>query len=136
MKSITNRLFLFAATAVFFGTTAFGQNPMKANIPFSFSVSGGASAAGNYVIDMDAHNDGKVVRLYNVDTHQSTVAITFSAGGGPLEQSNPRLVFRCGDEGCALSEVWTPNGGYALVHTKIRPHEYLASIPLTIHQGN
>jgi hypothetical protein len=136
MKSITNRLFLFAATAVFFGTTAFGQTTL-ANVPFAFSVPGGASiAAGNYVINLDAHYGGKVVRLYNADTHQAAVAITFSAGGGPAEQSNPRLVFRCGDEGCALSEVWTANAGYALTPVKIRTHEYLASIPLTIHQGN
>ena len=137
MKNITNRFFLFAATAVFFGTTAFGQTPMKAGIPFAFNIPGGASeAAGNYVINLDTHSNGKVLRLYNVDTHHGALAITFSAGGGPREQRDPRLVFRCGNEGCALSEVWTANGGYALVHAKIRPHEYVASIPLAIHQGN
>jgi len=93
-------------------------------------------AAGNYVINLDDHNGGKVLRLYNVDTHEAAVAITFSAGGGPAEQRIPRLVFRCREEGCALSEVWTLNGGYAVQQGKIRPHEYLASIPLTIHQGN
>jgi hypothetical protein len=135
MKSITNRLFLFAATAVFFGTTAFGQTT-KAGVPFAFSIPGGTVAAGNYVINLDDHNGGKVLRLYNVDTHEAAVAITFSAGGGPAEQRIPRLVFRCREEGCALSEVWTLNGGYAVQQGKIRPHEYLASIPLTIHQGN
>jgi hypothetical protein len=137
MKSITNRFFLFAATAVFFGTTAFGQTTMKADVPFAFSIPGGAGAsAGNYVINLDSNGGTKVLRLYNVDTHHSAVAITFGAGGGPGDQVEPRLVFRCGDEGCALSEIWTLNGGYAVAHGKIRPHEYLASIPLTIHQGN
>jgi len=137
MKSITNRFFLFAATAVFFGTTAFGQTTIKADVPFAFSIPGGAGeAAGNYVINLDSHYGGKVVRLYNADTRHAAVAITFSAGGGPAEQRNPRLVFRCGNAGCALSEVWTVNGGYAVVQGKIRPHEYLASIPLTINQGN
>lgn len=136
MKSITNRFFLFAASAVFFGTTAFGQTT-KADVPFAFSIPGGAGeAAGNYVINLDTHSGGKVLRLYNADTHHAAVAITFSAGGGPMQKVEPRLVFRCGDEGCVLSEVWTLNGGYALAHGKIRPHEYLASIPLTIHQGN
>jgi hypothetical protein len=136
MKSITNRFFLFAATAVFFGTTAFGQNPMKASVPFSFSVRGGAVAAGDYVVNVDSHYGSKVVRLYNADTHQAAVALTFGAGGGPAEHIQPRLVFRCGDEGCALSEVWTANGGYALPQGKIRAHQYLASIPLTVNQGN
>jgi hypothetical protein len=137
MKSLTNRFFLFAASAVFFGTTAFGQTTMKADVPFAFSIPGGAGeAAGNYVINLDTHNTGKVLRLYNFDTHHGTLAITYSAGGGPRQNVEPRLVFRCGDEGCALSEVWTANGGYALAHGKIRPHQYLASIPLTIQQGN
>jgi hypothetical protein len=135
MKSITNRFFLIAATAVFFGTTAFGQTA-KAVVPFAFSIPGGDVAPGNYVINLDTHNGGKVVRLYNADTHQGALAITFKAGGGPAEQGEPRLVFRCGGEGCALSEVWTPNGGYAIAHAKIRPHQYLASIPLAINQGN
>jgi hypothetical protein len=120
---------------VFFGTTAFGQTT-EAVVPFAFSIPGGVVAAGNYVINVDAHTDGKMLRLYNVDTHQGALAITFSAGGGPAEQIQPRLVFRCGNEGCALSEVWTANAGYRLAHSTIRPHEYLASIPLTIHQGN
>jgi hypothetical protein len=136
MKSITNRLFLFAATAVFFGTTAFGQNPMKASIPFAFSIQGGAAAAGDYVINLDTQSSGKVVRLYNVDTHHAAVTLTVAAGGGIAEHIQPRLVFRCGDEGCALSEVWTANGGYALPQRKIRAHEYLASIPLTVNHGN
>jgi hypothetical protein len=137
MKSITNRFFLFAASAVFFGTTAFGQIAMTADVPFAFQIRGGASeAAGNYVINMDTHSGGKVLRLYNADTHHSAVALTFSTGGGPLEKVEPRLVFRCNDAGCVLSEVWTLDGGYALQQGKIRPHEYLASIPLTSNQGN
>jgi hypothetical protein len=135
MKSITNRLFLFAATAVFCGTTAFGQTA-KADVPFAFSIPGGTVAPGNYVVNLDTRNGGKVLRLYNADTHQGAVAITFKAGGGPAEQRESRLVFRCGDAGCALSEIWTANGGYAIAPVKVRQHEYLASIPLTIHQGN
>jgi hypothetical protein len=137
MTSLTNRFFLFAASAVFFGTTAFGQTTMKADVPFAFHIRGGASeAAGNYVIHLDTQSGGKVVRLYNADTYHSAVAITYRAGGGPLEKVDPRLVFRCNEDGCALSEVWTLNGGYALAHGKTRAHEYLASIPLTINQGN
>ncbi len=137
MKSLTNRFFLFASTALFLGTTAFGQTTMKADVPFAFNIPGGAGeASGNYVINVDANGGTKVLRLYNVDTHHSTLAITFAAGGGPGEKVDPRLVFRCGNEGCALSEIWTLNGGYTVAHGRVKAHEYLASIPLIIHQGN
>ncbi len=137
MKSLTTSFFLFTATALFLGTTAFGQTTMKADVPFAFNIPGGAGeAAGNYVINLDNQSGGKVLRFYNTDTHHAAVAITFGAGGGPMEKVDPRLVFRCGNEGCALSEVWTLNGGYAVAHGKVRHHEYLASIPLTIHQGS
>jgi hypothetical protein len=134
MKSITNRIFLFAASALFLGTTAFGQT-LKATVPFSFSVPLGGVAAGNYTINLDG-NSSKTVRLYNVDTKQAVVAITQRAGGGPADPNYPHLIFRCGEEGCALSEIWTPNGGYAVPQGKIHAHQYLASVPLTVHQGN
>jgi hypothetical protein len=136
MKSITNRLFLFAATALFLGTTAYGQTPMKADVPFAFRIPGGIVAAGNYVVNLDTLGGSKVLRLYNEDTHKSAVAIPYAAGGGPQDNNSPRLVFLCSEAGCDLSEVWTPNGGYAVQKGRAHAGEYLASIPLTIQRGN
>jgi hypothetical protein len=136
MKSITSRFFLFAATTLFLGTTAFGQTTMKGDVPFSFNLSGGALKAGNYIINVDANGSGKVVRLYNVDTHEAVASITYKAGGGPADDNSPRLIFRCNHAGCALSEIWTPYGGYAVPKRRARAGEYLASIPLTFHQGS
>ncbi len=136
MKSITNRLFLFAATALFLGTTAYGQTTMKADVPFAFRIPGSVAPAGNYVVNLDTLGGSKVIRLYNVDTHKSAFAIPYAAGGGPLDNNSPRLVFRCSEAGCNLSQVWTPNGGYAVPKGHARAGEYLASIPLTIQQGN
>ena len=65
MKSITNRLFVFAATAVFLGTTAFGQTTMRADVPFAFHVPGGGVDAGNYLIHLDNGGIGKIVTVYN-----------------------------------------------------------------------
>jgi hypothetical protein len=36
MKSIANRLFVVAAAALSLGTAAYGQSPLKANVPFAF----------------------------------------------------------------------------------------------------
>ena len=46
MKSIANRLFLFAAAALSLGTAAYGQNILKADIPFAFRGPGGAPSGG------------------------------------------------------------------------------------------
>jgi hypothetical protein len=132
MKSITNRLFVFAATAVFFGATAFGQTTLRADVPFAFHVTGGGVDAGNYVIQLQ----NGVVSVHNNDSHRSALALTFQLPAKPGEAIQPRLVFRCGDTGCVLSEVWTLDGGYGIPQAKPGAHEYLASIPLTVQKGN
>jgi|HubBroStandDraft_6_1064221.scaffolds.fasta_scaffold383093_2 hypothetical protein len=136
MKTITNRLFAFAATAVFLGATAFGQTTMRADVPFAFHITGGGVDAGRYDIRLENGGIGKIVTVYNNDSHRSALAVTFRLNAKPGEAIRPRLVFRCGDTGCALSEVWTVDGGYGLPQVKPGAHEYLASIPLTAHQGN
>lgn len=136
MKSITNRLFVFAATAAFLGTTAFGQTTMRADVPFAFHVPGGGVDAGNYLIHLDNGGIGKIVTVYNHASHRSALAVTFQLSAKPGEAIQPRLVFRCGDAGCALTEVWTADGGYGIPQGKPNAHEYLASIPLKVQQGN
>jgi hypothetical protein len=136
MKSITNRLFGFAATAVFLGTTAFGQTTMHANVPFAFHVTGGGVDAGHYDIRLANGGSGKVVTVYNNDSHRAALAVTIQLTAKPGEAIRPRLVFHCGDTGCALSEVWTADGGYGLRRVRPGAHEYLSSIPLTVQHGN
>ena len=136
MKSITNRLFVFAATAVFFGATAFGQTTLRADVPFAFHVTGGGVDAGNYVIHLENGVTGKLVNVYNNDSHRSALAVAFQLFVKPGEAIQPRLVFRCGDTGCALSEIWTLDAGYGVPQGKPGAHEYLASIPLSVQHGN
>lgn len=141
MKRFTNQLFAFAATAVFVGTTlgqttAFGQTTLRADVPFAFRISGGGVDAGNYLIQLENGGTGKVVTVYNRASHHAALAVTFQLAAKPGEAIRPRLIFRCADTGCALSEVWTPDGGYGVTQGKPRPHEYLASIPLKVQQGN
>ena len=136
MKTITNRLFVFAATAVFLGTSAFGQTALRADVPFAFHVPGGGVDAGHYNIRLENGGIGKIVTVYNNGSHHSALAVTFPLYAKSGEPIQPRLVFRCADTGCALSEVWTGGGGYGVTQAKPRAHEYLASIPLTVQKGN
>src|ERR1700693_5066439 len=136
MKNITNRLSLIAATALFLGTAAYGQttSTMKADVPFGFAIPGGGATAGNYIVHLGNNGGGTVVSFYNVDTHKAVLAVTTNMPNGPGHET-PRLVFRCGAIGCALSEIWTGDAGFKVPIGRARNYEYLASIPITIQQG-
>ena len=136
MKNTVNRLGLMAVITIFLGTAAYAQE-LRAGVPFGFRVPGGGITAGNYVVHLDNSAAGKVVHFYNVDTHKSVLAIASSVNGRPVSDIQPRLVFRCADDaGCALSEIWTTEGGYTVPISKAQKYEYVASIPLTVQQGN
>lgn len=130
MKSIVNHLFLYAAAALSLGTVAYGQNIVKTEVPFAFQIPGVVSPAGNYTVRVDGVSSAKTVRLVNRDTGRSVMAMSQSLTRYSNTQIAPRLVFKCGETGCALSEVWTPAGGYSLPVSYVRGPQYTASIPL------
>lgn len=136
MKNIVNRFLLVAATAAFLATAAYGQE-LKAGVPFGFRIPGGGVTAGNYLIHLDSSGSGKVVHFYNVDTHKSVLAVSTSLANNSTYEIQPRLVFHCSEEtGCALSEVWTPDGGWAVPIARAHKYEYVATIPLATQPGN
>jgi hypothetical protein len=134
MKSIANRLFLFAAAALSLGTVAYGQTTLKADVPFAFRMPGGPTAAGHYTVQLQSSGSGKIVVINNRQTRRSALSISNRLGGN-AKAIAPRLVFRCAESGCQLSEVWTPDGGYSLPVSHVHDPEYTASIPLTMFQN-
>jgi hypothetical protein len=132
MKSIANRLFLFAAAALSLGTVAYGQNTLSADVPFAFRMAGGPTAAGHYTVYLDSTASGKIVRINNQQAHRSALSLANRLDSYSNKAIAPRLVFRCAKAGCQLSEVWTPDGGYRLPVGRVHyDPEYTASIPLT-----
>jgi hypothetical protein len=131
MKSITNRLFLFAAAALSLGTVAYGQTTLKADVPFAFGINGGAAAsAGHYTVRLENNGGGPIAQIRESVTGRGAVSL-----GIPLESKagsviTPHLVFRCAESGCQLSEIWTLRGGVKIPVKHVRESEYLASIPL------
>src|ERR1700747_1837528 len=75
MKSIANRLFLFSAAALSLGTVAYGQTTLIADVPFGFQMPGGATAAGQYTVQMDSTGSGKIVHINNRQTRRSALSI-------------------------------------------------------------
>jgi hypothetical protein len=133
MKSLANRFFLFAATTLFLGTAAYGQT-LKADVPFAFRIPGGVAPAGSYEVKLD--NAGRIFFLRNAETHRSMMSLGFSLNNNPVAPVAPRMVFRCGDAGCQLSEIWSSNAGYGIHTRREKAHEYVSSIPITVVQGD
>jgi hypothetical protein len=141
MKSFTNRLVVFAASAVVLATMAYGQT-MKAEIPFAFRTANASLPAGNYIIDRvsGAGVAASVLRLYNTDSHRSVIAVS-----GPLDAyrgtaEKPGMVFACGGQGCILRAIKTSNGLYSYPASgkSVRDREAVSMIevPLTTRNGD
>ena len=135
MKSIANRLFLFSAAALSLGTVAYGQTTLKADVPFAFRMPGGVTAAGQYTVQLNSTGSGQVVRINNRQTRRSALSITNRVDTYANKAFAPRLVFRCAEAGCQLSEIWTPEGGYRLPVSHVHEPEYTASIALSVLQN-
>jgi hypothetical protein len=131
MKSIANRLFLFAAAALSLGTAAYGQNILTANVPFAFGVRGEAAAsAGHYTVRLENNGGAPIAQIRDSVTGRGVVSIATRLEGKPGADIAPHLVFRCTEAGCQLSEIWTRTGGFGIPVKHVRESGYLASIPL------
>jgi len=130
MKSIANRLFLFAAAALSLGTAAYGQNILRADIPFAFRDAGGAASAGHYTVRVENNGSGYLAQIQDRATGRGLISLTNRLDNKAGAAIAPRLVFRCTEAGCQLSEIWTRDGGFSVPVKHVRDPEYVASIPL------
>ena len=130
MKSITNRLFLFAAAALSLGTVAYGQNTLNADVPFAFRGPGGAVSAGHYTVQLENNGSGYLAQIRNRATGHGVISITNRLDSKAGAAIAPRLVFKCTETSCQLSEIWTRDGGFSVPVKHVRDREYEASIPL------
>ena len=136
MKTLANRLVVFAASAVVLGTMAYGQTNMKAEIPFAFRTANATLRAGTYQIkDVSSGGAANTMTLWNTASHRGVYVMS-----SPLDidrPSRPSLVFLCGSQGCSLSEIRTSRGTlvYSAPHKAARDKEAVAvvSIPLTLN---
>jgi hypothetical protein len=138
MKSFTNRLATFAASAVVLGTMAYGQTTMKAEIPFAFHTANATLPAGNYAVDR-LTTATNTMRLYNTQTRRSVFV-----GSLPVDWystvAKPVLVFACAEQRCTLREIKTSNGTYSYPAAHKQAHDRDAvstiEIGLTVKNGD
>jgi hypothetical protein len=131
MKSLTNRLVMFAASAVLFGTMAYGQTPMNAAIPFAFRTANATLPAGNYTVNRVTT---ATMQLYNKDSGRGVFVASLPVDWYNTVQK-PVLVFACVEQDCTLREIKTGNGTYTYpeTHKTARGREAvsLIGVPLT-----
>jgi hypothetical protein len=115
MKQKSLRRTLIAALLTLAAGVAYGQdNATVAKIPFAFRAAGSDLPAGRYRVGPSAGESGSMGFL-NLDTGKTVFIRSKAPLSAPVSESKevrPRLIFQCGgEEGCALSKLWSGTGG-------------------------
>jgi hypothetical protein len=109
---MTKRSFATLGTlALLAAASAFGQQRIRVDIPFEFHLAGTVLPAGQYEVNVGAHNMQSLVSLDCSECRASANATTFGIGGGADALTQGRLVFNKYGETYFLSQVWSP--GYS-----------------------
>jgi hypothetical protein len=121
MKTIANRMIVLAVSAIAFGTVAFGQSRMTAEIPFAFHTLNATLPAGTYEVrETQVGGSSHLVLLRNAASNKTSMlggavfnTYRTAANGAAIE-------FACKDGSCSLRAIrssWssleyaTPNKG-------------------------
>ena len=139
MKTLANRLVMFAASTVVLGTMAYGQPQMKAEIPFAFSAGNATLPPGSYLIYRQSLGAVTKMILENTASHHSVFAVGAYVDSH-TSPSQPSAVFDCVNGRCSLRAIRTNNGtlNYAAPHKAKREQGAVSvvSIPLTSRKGD
>lgn len=120
MKTLTNKLMVAAAALTAAAGMASAQS-MNVKVPFSFSVQKSEMPAGNYTVSSLHTGAGRLFNLRNTDINKPVLIMPMAAlDTGTRDYGNAKLVFRCAEGNCALSQIWTgtPAGAYELTPPK------------------
>jgi hypothetical protein len=117
---------MITATAIM-GVATVNAQDLKANIPFQFRANNANLPAGEYTINSVGAIGGHIYRVHNIGTRQSVLVLVRSALSSKAGE-DPRLVFVCKSEACALSQLWTADAGYQLSTPQGIAHMERASI--------
>jgi len=143
MKNVPNRMIVFAASALAFGTAAFGQTPMTAHIPFAFRTVTGTIPAGTYQLAEAKLSGGAqhMILLRNTATGQSNYAGIPIYDPWVKAKDNPSIVFACVADSCSLKAINTDSGtlAYQIPQPSARgdkgPQVSVVSVPMTRSNG-
>ena len=119
MKRTANRMIVFTASMIAFGTVAFGQTTAVARIPFEFHSGKNTLPAGTYKFNRISVGIETTVMVENTASGESRMM------GAPRWEpassgaaSTPQLEFLCAGNDCTLISITTYKGRlvYAVPH--------------------
>ncbi|MDP9170956.1 MAG: hypothetical protein M3N54_10095 [Acidobacteriota bacterium] len=138
MKTLANRIAQLTAGVIVLGGMAYGQNVMKADIPFAFRASNTTLPAGSYTLIEQTGSGVVNVRLWNGATRRSVLTTS-----GPLDTHSggkPSVTFLCTGDKCSLSRIRSGVGtvAYAAPHKSRQEKQVAAevSIPMAAVRGD
>ena len=109
---MTKRSFATLGTlALLAAASAFGQQRIRVDIPFEFHLADAVLPAGQYEVNVGAHNMESQVSFDCSASQAQAITSTYPTGGGADALTEGRLVFNKYGETYFLSQVWSP--GYS-----------------------
>jgi hypothetical protein len=133
MKLMT--LIVTASAGLLMSGVALAQDVMTANVPFEFQFGGKKLPAGEYKVDTSRAAHTGIVVLRENATEETGISIGAPGGAGVIGENRPHLVFRCGESGCVLNQIWTSAAEYQYSAPKGEKTQYTASIPMNAVRG-
>jgi hypothetical protein len=114
MKTHLYRPILLPGIIGLIAVSGWGQQTIKANVPFPFQITHTEMPAGEYSVRQ--LQSGSPVLIFNNWEAHKTVMTLSSGRLGASSDTRPRLVFHCEDDRCSLAEIWgaAPGGGVQL----------------------
>jgi hypothetical protein len=117
------RASLLAGILGFGAIAVSAQTSLRATVPFSFQLSHSQMPPGDYTVQQLSPGSPMIVFR---NWRASKGAIVMASGPiGDSHDDRPRLVFRCAESHCALSEVWGafPEGGVRVTPPRLNPRD-------------
>ncbi len=127
MKNAFTNTMILTAAAMALGMTASAasEGSFKAEVPFAFQIGSQKYAAGQYEATVNIGTGGfRMLVIMQAGSGRSKVAMTtgiVSPESANSDSSTPKLVFRCGDNGCALAQLWTGQSPIGMMFRAPRP---------------
>jgi hypothetical protein len=106
MKTIANRTIVFAVSAIAFGTVAFGQSRMTAEIPFAFHTLNATLPAGTYEVrETQLGGNPHLVVLRNAASNKTSFLGGAMFNTYRTSPNGAAIEFVCKDGSCSLKAI-------------------------------
>jgi hypothetical protein len=109
MKTLGNRMLMFAAGAIVLGTMAHAQDKLQVEVPFAFRAGTVTLPSGSYFIHRLSLQSATSMVLEDVASHRTVYASSAFIDVNE-KVGEPSVVFTCIGGSCSLSKIKMASG--------------------------